>query len=502
MKFLKRIGIIDIGSNSIRLVVFDGPKRSPLYLYNEKVFYRLGQKSVGGQNFTDKILAEVTNIVDRFVTISRNMKAVKIIAFGTSALREANNSTDLIRLVLDRTGINVKIISGETEAEYAAKGILLGFPNSFGVICDLGGNSVEFGTILEGKVINCKTALLGPLALNKLFRINKDAKNHMKTIIGSLNIIQQNDLRKKLYLIGGSWRAIAKFHMELTGYPLKIIQGYKIKAKELKKTLSLISSEVGKKRLLMTNIPNERLELLPHSANLLEIILETYRFDSVIFSSFGVREGIIFDQLSEKERNRDPLLEAAKYFERKDSRFPKLSRSVFNWIAPFHKTFNKKNKRLIFAACKLHDIAWIAHPDYKMEMCLELITRSNISGITHKDRMFLAAILLFRHKIKSEVIQELDLFNLVSKRKRGIAMFIGKSLRLASTFFGEKDLFKEIKISVKNDEVVLTIPEHLKSLNGEIVERRKHELNKALKIFKSNKELKKIISGELRNEIK
>jgi len=502
VKFLKRIGIIDIGSNSIRLVVFDGPKRSPLYLYNEKVFYRLGQKSVGGQNFTDKILAEVTNIVDRFVTISRNMKAVKIIAFGTSALREANNSTDLIRLVLDRTGINVEIISGETEAEYAAKGILLGFPNSFGVICDLGGNSVEFGTILEGKVINCKTALLGPLALNKLFRINKDAKNHMKTIIGSLNIIQQNDLRKKLFLIGGSWRAIAKFHMELTGYPLKIIQGYKIKAKELKKTLSLISSEVGKKRLLMTNIPNERLELLPHSANLLEIILETYRFDTVIFSSFGVREGIIFDQLSEKERNRDPLLEAAKYFERKDSRFPKLSRSVFNWIAPFHKTFNKKNKRLIFAACKLHDISWIAHPDYKMEMCLELITRSNISGITHKDRMFLAAILLFRHKIKSEVIQELDLFNLVSKRKRGIAMVIGKSLRLASTFFGEKDLFKEIKISVKNDEVVLTIPEHLKSLNGEIVERRKHELNKALKIFKSNKELKKIISGELRNEIK
>ncbi len=503
MKFLKRIGIIDIGSNSIRLVVFDGPKRSPLYLYNEKVFYRLGQKSVGGQDFTDKIIAEVTNIIDRFVTISRNMKVLKIIAFGTSALREANNSTDLINMIFNRTGINVEIISGETEAEYAAKGIFLGFPNSFGVICDLGGNSVEFGTIFEGQVINCKTALLGPLALNKLFLINKDAKEHIKTVISRLNIIQQNDLRKKLFLMGGSWRAIAKFHMELTGYPLKIIQGYKIKAKELKKTLSLINSEVGKKKLLMANISNERLELLPHSANLLEIILETYRFESVIFSSFGVREGIIFDQLSEKEKDRDPLLEAAKYYEQKDSRFPKLSRSVFNWIAPFHNTFNKKTKRLIFAACKLHDITWIAHPDYKMEMCLELITRSNISGLSHKDRIFLAMILLFRHKIKSEVIQELDLFHLISKRKKGIAMFIGKSLRLASTFFGEKDFFKEIKISIKkNDEVELMIPVHLKSLKGEIVERRKHELNKALKMFKSNKDLKKIISGELRHEIK
>ena len=494
MKFLKRIGIIDIGSNSIRLVVFDGPKRSPLYLYNEKVFYRLGQNSLGGQNFTDKILAEVTNIIDRFVTISRNMKAVKIIAFGTSALREANNSTDLIKMIFNRTAINVEIISGEAEAEYAAKGILLGFPNAFGAICDLGGNSVEFGTIFEGKVINCKTALLGPLALNKLFGIKKDAKSHMKAVIDSLNIIQQNDLRKKLFLIGGSWRAIAKFHMELTEYPLKIIQGYKIKAKELKKTLSLINSGLGKKKLLMTNIPNERLELLPYSANLLEIILETYRFDSVIFSSFGVREGFLFDQLTEKEKKRDPLLEAAKYFERKESRFPKLSRSVFNWIAPFHKKFNKKNKRLILAACKLHDITWIAHPDYKMEMCLELITRSNISGLSHKDRMFLAMILLFRHKIKSEVIQDLDLFHLVSKQKRGIAMLIGKSLRLASTFFGEKDLFREIKISVKNDEVELMIPEHLKSLKGEIVERRKYELNKALKIFKNKKDPKKLLA--------
>ncbi len=496
MKFLKRIGIIDIGSNSIRLVVFDGPKRSPLYLYNEKVFYRLGRKSIGGQDFSDKIMAEVTNIIDRFVTISRNMKALKIIAFGTSALREANNSGQLINMIFHRTGINVEIISGEKEARYAAKGILLGFPNSYGVICDLGGNSVEFATIFQGNVTNCKTAILGPLAANKLFRFEKNVKAYMQAVIGNLKIVAENGLRKKLFLMGGSWRAIAKFHMDLSGYPLKIIQGFKIKSNVLKSTLSLINSDMGKKRLAMMNIPKERLELLPHSANLLEIILDTYKFETVVFSSFGVREGIIYDQLSEKEKKRDPLIEAAKYFEQKESRFPNLSRSVFNWIGPFHKKLNKKTKRLIFAACKLHDITWIAHPDYKMEMCLELITRSNISGLSHKDRVFLAMILLYRHKIKSEVIQELDLFNLVSKRKKCIAMFVGKSLRLASTFFGEKNLFREIKIFIKNDEVVMKIPEHLKSLEGEIVERRKHELNKALKMFKNRKEIRTKLLAE------
>ena len=487
MKFLKRIGIIDIGSNSIRLVVFDGPKRSPLYLYNEKVFYRLGQKSGGGQDFTDKVLVEVTSIIDRFATVSRSMKVLKIIAFGTSALREANNSNDLIKMIFAKTGINVEIISGETEASYAGKGILLGFPNSYGVICDLGGNSVEFGTIIEGKIKNCKTALLGPLAVNKLIGNGIDIRAHIKTVLSKMNVIEHNELRKKLFLIGGSWRAIAKFHMELTEYPIKIIQGYKIKAKALKRTLSFINSEKGKKRLLMTNIPNERLELLPHSVTLLEMIFETYKFDSVVFSSFGVREGIIYDRLSEKEKNRDPLLEAAKYFERKESRFPKLSRSVFSWISPLLKGLNKKTKRLILAACRLHDITWIAHPDYKMEMCLELITRSNITGVSHKDRIFLAMILLFRHKIKIEVLEKLDLFDLVSKRKKSVAMVVGKSLRLASTFFGEKNLFQEIKLLIKNDEVVLEIPEYLKSLEGEIVERRKHELNKALKIFISNK---------------
>ena len=490
MKFLKRIGVIDIGSNSIRLVVFDGPKRSPLYLYNEKVFYRLGQKSVGGQVFTDRVLTEVTSIIDRFVTVSRNMNVLKIIAFGTSALREASNSNELIKLIFARTGINVEIISGETEAACAGKGILLGFPNSQGVICDLGGNSVEFATIFEGKVKNCQTALLGPLAVNKLFGMKSDVRNQMKTVLEKMNIAEHNDLRKKLFLIGGSWRAIAKFHMDLTGYPIKIIQGYKIKAKALKRTLSLIHSEKGKKILSKTNITIERLELLPHSVTLLEMILETYKFDSVVFSSFGVREGIIYDQMKEKEKKYDPLLEAAKYFERKESRFPKLSRSVFNWITPLLKGLNKKTKRLIFAACKLHDITWIAHPDYKMEMCLELITRSNISGVSHKDRVFLAMILLFRHKIKIEVLQDLDLFDLVSKRKKNIAMIIGKSLRLASTFFGEKDLFKEIKLLIRNNEVVLEIPEYLKSLEGEIVERRKHELNKAMKGLINNKALK------------
>ena len=139
MKLLARIGIIDIGSNSIRLVVFDGPKRSPLYLYNEKVFFRLGMQSFGGKPFDSDTIEAVSRIINRYVAICRNMEITKIIMFGTSALREASNSDVLVELVRKKTNIGVDVISGKKEAFYAAQGILLGFPNAKGVICDLGG---------------------------------------------------------------------------------------------------------------------------------------------------------------------------------------------------------------------------------------------------------------------------------------------------------------------------------------------------------------------------
>ncbi len=150
MKLLKRIGIIDIGSNSIRLVVFDGPGRSPLYLYNEKVFFKLGMQSFGGKPFDTNTIEAVSRIINRYVAICRNMETSKIIMFGTSALREASNSAVLVELIQKKTNIDVDVISGEKEAFYAAQGILLGFPNAEGVICDLGGNSVEFANIRKG----------------------------------------------------------------------------------------------------------------------------------------------------------------------------------------------------------------------------------------------------------------------------------------------------------------------------------------------------------------
>ena len=160
MKLLKRIGIIDIGSNSIRLVVFDGPKRSPLYLYNEKVFFRLGMQSFGGKPFDTDTIEAVSHIINRYVAICRNMEISKIIMFGTSALREASNSAVLVELIRKKTNIDVDVISGAKEALYAAQGILLGFPNAEGVICDLGGNSVEFANIRKSLITECNLSLI------------------------------------------------------------------------------------------------------------------------------------------------------------------------------------------------------------------------------------------------------------------------------------------------------------------------------------------------------
>ena len=481
MKILKRIGIIDIGSNSIRLVVFDGPKRSPLYLYNEKVFFRLGLQSFGKKAFDTATLKAVSRIINRYVAICRNMEINKIIMFGTSALREASNSDVLVEVIRKNTNIRVDVISGEKEAFYAAQGILLGFPNAEGIICDLGGNSVEFANICKRVIAECNSTLLGPLAITKLENKIEDIDRYIrKQLLGAVNANTAKD--KPFFLIGGSWRAIAKIHMQRTKYPLKIIQGYKVNSKKIKKTLKFIQDSSFIKKYDEINISVERLELLPQSARLLEIIIDELQIKTLTFSSFGVREGFLYYNLSEAEKKKDPLIEAAKFFEKKETRFPKMSKHAFNWISPLYENLPRKTKRVILAATKLHDIAWIAHPDYKMEMCLELVTRSNISGLSHKERVFLAMILLFRHKAKPEKVFNSKLFKIVSKKKRKISLVIGKGLKLASTFFGEKSLFDKIDFRLKAHEVELCFQSKIDFVNGEVVERRIQELNKALKL--------------------
>ena len=480
MKLLKRIGIIDIGSNSIRLVVFDGPKRSPLYLYNEKVFFRLGLQSFGGKPFGSDTLEAVSHIIKRYVAICRNMEISKIIMFGTSALREASNSNVLVESIREKTNVDVDIISGEKEALYAAQGILLGFPNAEGVICDIGGNSVEFANIRKNVVTECNSVMLGPLTIKNLGEKCKNLDDHMKNQLANITNFK-GVKNKSFFLIGGSWRAIAKIHMQRIKYPLKIIQGYKVESKKLKKTLEFIQGSSFLTKSDEMNISLGRLELLPQAARLLEIIIDEFQIKVLTFSSFGVREGLIYEHLSAAEKKRDPLIEAAKFFEKKETRFPKISKHTFNWMSPLYENLPPKTKRVILAATKLHDIAWIAHPDYKMEMCLEIVTRSNISGISHKERVFLAMILLFRHKAKPEKIFKSKLFKIVPKKKRKIALVIGKGLRLASTFFGEKSLLDKIEFRLRANEVDLCFQSKLDSINGEIVEKRIQELNKALK---------------------
>ena len=169
-------------------MVFDGPKRSPLYLYNEKVFFRLGMQSFGGKPFDAGTIEGVSRIIDRYVAICRNMEISKILMFGTSALREASNSAALVELIRKKTNIGVDVISGEIEALYAAQGILLGFPNAEGVICDLGGNSVEFANIRKNLVTECNSALLGPISIKKLGRkfVNLDTYIR-KQLLGAIN---------------------------------------------------------------------------------------------------------------------------------------------------------------------------------------------------------------------------------------------------------------------------------------------------------------------------
>ena len=230
-----RIGVIDIGSNSVRLVVFDGASRSPSYFFNEKIMCGLGvglSKKLCLNNSGKK---RALKAIKRFMNITKKMDISKIIGIATAAIRKANDGEDFLQKIKDETFLDVFVASGEEEARLSANGVLLGRPKTTGLVCDIGGGSLELANLINGKVLKCSTCDIGPLFLSGLNKDNNDLEKYVKNSL--LDIFKKNKWNNnQLFLVGGSCRAFAKINMMLSNYPLKVINEYKISSTDLKRT--------------------------------------------------------------------------------------------------------------------------------------------------------------------------------------------------------------------------------------------------------------------------
>lgn len=471
MKALSRVGVVDVGSNSVRLVIFDGAARSPAYFYNEKIMAGLGAgvQETGRLNPDGRTRA--LSAIRRFQLLAKTLKLAPLTAVATAAVREAEDGAEFCAEVLRETGLKLYVIGGEEEARLSAQGVLLGWPDASGMVCDIGGSSMELATLTNGVVGACATSPLGPLRLQAI-KSKKARKAHIAETIDAL-ATQMGAQQDRLYLVGGSWRAIARLDMERRGYPLHVMHEYRMTPKSVSQTVKWIAGYDLAELRAMTGISEARMALVPLACEVLKRLVRRLRPHEIAISSYGIREGLLYEQMPYKLRHRDPLIEACRFAEAKDARQPGFGRVLHNFLSPLFRNLPPGRSRIIKAACLLHDVSWRAHPDYRHEACFDNVTRASLGGLTHTGRIFLGLALLHRYKNSREGTRFEPLFDLLSERDMAQAEVLGKGLRFASMLAADDaKLMGELRLYPKKRLLELRLPHPAIGLFGEVAEAR------------------------------
>lgn len=478
---LSRVGVVDVGSNSVRLVVFDGAARSPAYFYNEKIMCGLG----AGMSETGKLNPQgrerALAALKRFQYLAKGMNLPPLSAVATAAVREASDGPDFRKQVQDETGLRLWVIDGEEEARLSAQGVLLGWPGSYGLICDIGGSSMELAEISEGRVGKRVTSNLGPLKLRDLKGGRKGRKAHIKTVMADLHE-RMGPQPDRLFLVGGSWRAIARVDMARRGYPLHVLHEYRMTPKAVQLTAKFIHDSDLDELRAQCGISSARMSLVPYAIDVLTRLVREFKPKDIAISSYGIREGLLYEQMPQKLRDRDPLIEACRFAEAKDARLPGFGKSLHTFIEPLFRNAPAAQKRIVKAACLLHDVSWRAHPDYRAEVCFDNATRANLGGLKHSERVFLGLALLHRYRNKREGTRFEDLYDLVDPKTQTSAEVLGKAMRFGAMLWMSEteSAGATLKWHPKKKLLKLDLTQDAVPLFGEVAEARFDALAAAL----------------------
>ena len=469
---LDRVGVIDVGSNSIRLVVFDGAARSPAYFYNEKVMAGLGQGLSQTGQLNPKGRERALAALKRFAALAEGMKLPPLTCVATAAVREAADGAEFCAEVERETGLRLSVIDGREEARLSAQGVLLGWPEAEGLVCDIGGNSMELAVVSGSQVGKRVTSPLGPFRLQQVAGGKKGVARYIRETIEQLAAEMGTDF-ERVYLVGGSFRAIARLDMDRRGYPLTVLHEYRMRPQELLKTINWIGESDLSELRARTGTSAARMELVPLASQVLRQLVRTFRPKEIDVSSYGIREGMLYEQMSERQRMRDPLIEACRHAERTMARMPGFGKKLYQFILPLFSSASDSRIRIVRAACLLHDTTWRAHPDYRAEVCFDNATRANLGGLSHPERVFLGLALLHRYKNSRSGSRLEPLFSLLSEAEIRDAEVLGKAMRFGAMFaIHSPDDAGELVWRPKKKVLELKLHKKSQPLFGEVAEAR------------------------------
>ena len=477
-----RFAVVDIGSNSVRLVVYDAPTRLPIPMYNEKAQCALG-RGMGktGRLDPDGVECAVRSIT-RFHGLAQAMGVETLDMVATAAVREAEDGPDFVQRIKDLLDHDIEVLSGEDEAKYAALGLLMGVPDADGVIGDMGGGSLDLVGLDQGAFGKSATFALGHLRLSEAAEGDPTkARAIVDEALSGLKWLAKVKGRT-VYAAGGSWRAIARILIDQTSHPLHVVDNFSIDADHARSILHLISGAGRHSLELIPGVPKKRVDTLPFAAAALEGMLSATSAKTLQFSGFGMREGVLLNALPDRLRHQDPLTSACKTMAERTGRFALHGREIEKWMSPLFPDEMPAEARLRYAACLMSDIGWNEHPDYRAEHTFIRTLRVPYAGLRHSHRALLACTLYVRQNgdmgdpLIRPVLGLLDVGQLSWIRTTGLA------LRLAHTISGSAPgLLARTALSFDNDKLCLAVAEKDRpALLSEAVERRLKTLARSL----------------------
>ncbi len=479
----KPVAVIDIGSNSVRLVVYERLSRALTVLYNEKSASTLGRGVAATGRLADTSVASALKAIRRFAMVCRLTDVGEIYPIATSATREAENGPDFSKAVEDIIGVPVRVLTGAEEAHFAALGLVAGMPGFKGVVGDLGGGSLELARVRDGDDTDGETHELGVIRLQDESGMSPSKAAEIARERLKASGLLEAGRRKVFAAVGGTWRALAKLHQTRLNYPLHMVQDYTVSAEDILALCDELISGKGSKKLVkgIDTVSGSRKELLPYGAAVLAEVLRAGKFESVVFSALGVREGYLYGRLDDEQRTVDPLLQAAEEISLLRSRAPEFSHDLISGSA---KLFNligieesEDHKPLRVAACFMSDIGWRAHPDYRGEQSIQAVAFSDIVGVSHAGRAFLARTLAFRYmgfKQKSASAKLLELTGPeLGARARLLAAYFRVAYPLAAAMPG---IVPRTYFAIEGDALVLHLPTDLAFLDGDRMLGRQRQL--------------------------
>ncbi|SFI02971.1 exopolyphosphatase / guanosine-5'-triphosphate,3'-diphosphate pyrophosphatase [Bosea sp. OK403] len=480
------IAIIDIGSNSVRLVVYEMLARSPAQVFNEKEMAGLGRQVATTGRLAEEAMERALEALLRFRILCEAMQVGEIRVIATAAAREAANGPAFLAKAEQAIGQRIELISGGREAYLSGLGVISGFAEPHGVAGDLGGGSLELVGVDGNRVGPGISLPIGGLALmdkakgqiklaEKIVREQLDHHPQLAAMRG-----------KDFFAVGGTWRALATLHQRQSGYPLSVMHGYTVPARDVADFARLVERADASVLEAIDAVSSARRPLLAYGALVLDLLIKRGRPRAVVISASGVREGLLYDMLPEDERRVDPLLRGAQDYNQLRAREPRHAADLIEWVrrlvASAGLPDDPAGGRLQDAACLLSDIGWRAHPDYRGEQSLNVIAHAAFSGVDHPGRAFLALTVFHRYAgAKSDSPAAAGLRQLLTPRLLERSQLLASAFRVAYLLSaGMPGILPRATLACVDSRLVLRLSGELHALSSERVTGRLKQLAKLL----------------------